>query len=144
MYFETICFQVSNTKEKEILKQIQEFCIGWQLRFLRMFGWLYYSNKSSGEPSYILCVVKRVQHFERYIQSPLDTLILNFHSVLFFPDNFFGNKSKNLQQFADKVLPAKYVNGYTPDEANQELYEKVKREAGYQGKTAQIPKEIDD
>ena len=49
-----------------------------------------------------------------------------------------------MQQFPQKVLPAKYINGYTADEADEKLYEKMKREAGYKGKTAQIPKEIDD
>ena len=72
------------------------------------------------------------------------TYHIQFFSSILIPDNFFGEGSRNLQQYPERVLPAKYVNGYTAEEPNEELYEKVKREAGYKGKTAQIPKEIED
>ena len=67
-----------------------------------------------------------------------------FVNIRIFADNYFGEGGHALQQHPDRVLPAKYVNGYTADEATPDLYEKVKREAGYQGETGQIPKPIDD
>ncbi len=59
-------------------------------------------------------------------------------------ENYFGNGSVDLQQQPDRVLPAKYVSGYTAEAATQKLYDRVRREAGYKGKTAQIPVEIID